>query len=117
MKDNEIVLLTTILLLLFGLILFIYTKSNSSELVTLHTTAIVPSNDTAPTIEPFFGENIPAPRVLTRPSLMVRDDGEEDVQKGVDTMFDYSNRFLDAQLEASRIPVLPPTQPGEIVCR
>lgn len=67
-------------------------------------------------IENFFGENIPASPVLIRADLAVNDKGHKCVNRGVDTMFDYSNRFIDEQFDASRIYVLPPYQIGEVTC-
>ena len=69
--------------------------------------------------EPFFGENIPANPELIKSGLseVYTDEGYVDcVHKGVETMFDYSDRFIEAQMLASRIYVLPPYQSGEVVC-
>lgn len=71
--------------------------------------------------EHFFGENIPANPDLIRSGLAIEhpspDGGVEYcAHEGVEKLFDYSNRFIDSQFEASRIYVLPPHQPGEVVC-
>jgi hypothetical protein len=76
----------------------------------------------SPVKEHFFGENIPANPDLIRSGLSVEHPDDKGgvkycAHEGVETLFDYSNRFIDEQLEASRIFILPPSQPGEIMCR
>lgn len=88
--------------------------------------------------ESFFGETVPADKELIKSGLSVTDVEEEylsdddalvvdfnnnvdvnyksGVTRGIDVMFDYSNRFIEDQLSGSRIYAVPPLS-GLSVCR
>lgn len=64
-------------------------------------------------IEPFFGEPDPAPFELVRSGL----DVEGSFQSGISQFFDYSNRFIDAQFDASRIEIIDTSNYTGSICK